>query len=82
METCRFANLSSAEINCLAENASNANTSKSTKLWSNVFKAWAAVRGKVVDLQKYSDAEELDKTLGQFYSEIRIKWSNGLYWRP
>ena len=67
----RFASVSSEVINSLAENAKNANTEKSTKIWINVFKAWATVHGKDVNFENYTDAEKLDKTLSRFYSEVR-----------
>ena len=76
----RFASVSSEEINYLAENAKNTNTEKSTNIWLNVFKAWATVRGKDVNFENYTDAEKLDKTLSQFYSEVRKQ--NGEEYEP
>ena len=37
----RFTITSSEDINALAASAKNANTSKSTRTWVNVFKDWA-----------------------------------------
>ena len=59
----RFAIISSDEVNSLAANAKNMNTEKSKTIWINVFKEWAAVRGKNVNFEEYTDAADLDKTL-------------------
>ena len=42
----RFTITSSEDINVLAASVKNANTSKSTRTWVNVFKHWATLRGK------------------------------------
>ena len=48
----RFTIMSSEDIYTLAACAKNANTSKSTRTWVNVYKDWATLRGKKENLER------------------------------
>ena len=48
------------------------NMKKSTEQWKNVFVKWATERGKEKNLEAY-ECIDLDKTLSQFYAEVRKK---------
>ena len=54
----------------LKELSENENTKKSTEQWKNVFVKWATERGKEKNLEAY-ECVDLDKTLSQFYAEVR-----------
>jgi hypothetical protein len=56
----------------LQNNAKNKNTSISTKFWIAVFKSWAKDKGFSEEIESY-EASELDRTLQQFYAEVRNK---------
>ena len=57
-------------IDELKELSENENTKKSTEQWKNVFVKWATERGKEKNLKAY-ECVDLDKTLSQFYAEVR-----------
>ena len=48
----------------------NENTKNSTEYWRNVFKKWANERKQKTNLEGY-EYETLNKTLSQFYAEVR-----------
>ena len=54
----------------LKELSENENTKKSTEQWKNVFVKWVTERGKKKNLEAY-ECVDLDKTLSQFYAEVR-----------
>ena len=49
----RFLEISSEEIQKLAEEAVNKNTVETTKTWMNVWKSWAESKGLNDDIVKY-----------------------------
>ena len=68
----RFALLSDEDMAKLYENSQNKNTKRSTNNWISVFKTWANVRGKNSNIEDYvEDIHEMDKTLGNFFGEVR-----------
>ena len=67
----RFASVDNEGQQDLANKSQNKNTLKSTNLWLNAFKEWAVLRNKESCLEKYETTEELDKSLSQFYGEVR-----------
>ena len=72
MSTQRFAQLAPSELDEIVKNTINANTSKSTKTWLNVYSSWATVRGHSQDIHALPPVE-LNKVLRQFFGEIRKK---------
>ena len=68
----RFADISAEGMKTLEENASNKNTKKSTKLWLNVYRSWAGVRGKNPNPEEIFP-DELNTVLKRFFSEVRKK---------
>ena len=68
----RFGIVYEEGIDELKELSENENTKKSTKQWKNVFVKWATERGKEKNLEAY-ECVDLDKTLSQFYAEVRKK---------
>ena len=67
----RFGIVDEEGIDELKELSENENTKKkSTEQWKNVFVKWATERGKEKNLEAY-ECVELDKTLSQFYAEVR-----------
>ena len=72
MSTQRFAQLAPSELDEIVDNTINANTSKSTKTWLNVYSSWATVRGHSQDIHALPPVE-LNKVLRQFFGEIRKK---------
>lgn len=69
MEEKRFEPFSETHSDKLKENASNKNTKRSTNTWVNVYRSWAAVQGRILNLEEYSP-DELGEVLCQFYGEI------------
>jgi hypothetical protein len=67
-----FPNVDMYAIEELQNNAKNKNTSISTKFWIAVFKSWAKDKGFSEEIESY-EASELDRTLQQFYAEVRNK---------
>ena len=68
----RFGIVDEEGIDELKELSKNENTKKSTEQWKNVFVKWATERGKEKNLEAY-ECVDLDKTLSQFYAEVRKK---------
>ena len=66
----RFAIVDDEGLDELKELSENENTKKSTEQWKNVFVKWATERGKEKNLEAY-ECVDLDKTLSQFYAEVR-----------
>lgn len=66
----RFLEVDEQFIEELKEMSENENTKKSTEYWKNVFKKWANERKQKTNLEEY-EYEALDKTLSQFYAEVR-----------
>ena len=66
----RFGIVDEESIDELKELSENENTKKSTEQWKNVFVKWATERGKEKNLKAY-ECVDLDKTLSQFYAEVR-----------
>ena len=66
----RFGIVDEEAIDELKELSENENTKKSTEQCKNVFVKWATERGKEKNLEAY-DCVDLDKTLSQFYAEVR-----------
>ena len=72
MANSRFHKATAVEIQGLVNKTRNSNTDTSTKTWVNTFSAWVKERGKPEDIRCYTP-EVLNKTLCQFYAEIRKK---------
>jgi len=66
----RFGKVDEEGINELKGLSENENTKKSTEQWKNVFVKWATERGKEKNLKAY-ECVDPDKTLSQFYAEVR-----------
>ena len=68
----RFGIVDEESIDELKEPSENENTKKSTEQCQckNVFVKWATERGKEKNLEAY-ECVDLDKTLSQFYAEVR-----------
>ena len=68
----RFPWLQEEEINTLRSRNENSNTTKSTKMWLNVFNEWKLQRNEA---RRFEDIppEELDAILCRFFAEIRKK---------
>ena len=66
----RFGIVDGKGIDELKELRENENTKKSTEQWKKVFQKWATERGKEKNLEAY-ECVDLDKTLSQFYAEVR-----------
>ncbi|XP_078361597.1 uncharacterized protein KIAA1958-like [Oculina patagonica] len=75
----RFEAVDDGFIEELRQMSENANTKKSTEHWKNVFVKWATERKQEKSLEEY-DCEALDKTLSQFYAELRKE--NGEEYEP
>ena len=78
--TNRFALLDADDMRKLGEMSKNKNTKRSTNTWIKVFQDWAMSRGKNEHLESYENLEEMDKTLGAFYAEVRKQ--NGKDYEP
>jgi len=72
----RFGKVDEEDINELKELRENENTKKSTEQWKNVFVKWATERGKEKNLEAY-ECVDPDKTLSQFYAEVRKESGEG-----
>ena len=73
----RFAFLSDEDMAKLSENSQNKNTTRSTNNWLSVFQECAKERGKNGNIEEYSgDKQEMDRTLGIFFGEIRKQNGN------
>jgi len=66
IQNSRFALLSPEDMEKLSSNSKNKNTTRSTNNWITVFRHWATVRGKNINLEEYAV-----KVLGIFFREIR-----------
>ena len=66
----RFGIVDEEGLDQLKQLSKNENTKKSTEQWKNVFAKWVTERGKEKNLQAY-ECVDLDKTLSQFYAEVR-----------
>ena len=76
----RFKLLTDDDRKNLGAKAVNKNTVRSTKTWTKTFAEWATARNLPTPLEQYPTTEELDRVLGQFYSEVRQK--NGREYEP
>ena len=71
VDSTRFPEISSEEIEELKAVAVNKNTSRSTKQWMNVFKSWCQSRHlENVNIETMAP-EELDNILSKFYAEVK-----------
>ena len=73
VDSTRFPEISSEEIEELKTVAVNKNTSRSTKQWMNVFKSWCQSRHpENVNIETMAP-EELDNILSKLYAEVKKK---------
>ena len=71
VDSTRFPEISSEEIEELKAVAVNKNTSRSTKQWMNIFKSWCQSRHlENVNIETMA-LEELDNILSKFYAEVK-----------
>ena len=71
VDSTRFPEISSEEIEELKAVADNKNTSRSTKQWMNVFKSWCqSCHLQNVNIETMAP-EELDNILSKFYAEVK-----------
>ena len=71
VDSTRFPEISSEEIEELKAVAVNKNTSHSTKQWMNVFKSWCqSLHLENVNIEPMAP-KELDNILSKFYAEVR-----------
>ena len=76
----RFKLLTDEDRKKLGAKAVNKNTVRSTRTWIKTFAEWAKTRNKKTCLEEYLSKEDLDETLGCFYSELVQK--NGKEYEP
>lgn len=66
----RFEEVEDDVIGKLKAMSKNKNTKKSAEYWKNVLRKWSNERSVQENLEVY-DCKALDKTLSQFYAELR-----------
>lgn len=71
----RFTLLSESDLKKLEDKSYNKNMQRSTINWISIFKEWALIRGKNVNLEEY-EPQEMDSVLRVFYAELRKKDGN------
>ena len=75
----RFPTLAPEEIQLIADNINNENTTKSMNQWLRAYRCWEEVRNENAEMHEI-DPEDLDNVLKRFFSEIRKQ--NGQEYEP